>query len=111
LGKGVVLAVETFPARDVVKNHHSIPGFELGHISANRCHHTRRFMTKDAGRGVRSRSNLLEVGPADAAGVHSKEKFACTDPRNWDGLNADVTDAAIHRRLHGGGNRFGLLRG
>src|ERR1700691_1078203 len=103
LGKGPMLAVETLPARDVVKDHHSIAGFELGHISANRSHHTRRFMTKDAGRGVRSRRNLLEVGATDAAGVDSEKKFACTDPRNWDCLHADVTDAAIHRRLHGGG--------
>lgn len=59
---------------------------------------------------MRPGRDLLEVSPTDAAGVDSQEELSGGDLGDWNGFYADVTHAAIHRRLHGGGNRFRLVR-
>ena len=61
-------------------------------------------MAEDARGGVRTGGNLLQIGAADAAGVHPNQDFARADLRNRNGLQADVVDAAIDRRLHGRGD-------
>lgn len=65
-------------------------------------------MAKDAGRGVRTGSDLLQVGTANAAGMNAKQQFAGADFWNGDGFEADVVHAAVDCRKHGCGD--GLSR-
>src|SRR5580698_3189214 len=67
-------------------------------------------MAEDAWRGMRSGRNLLEVSTADAASVDPQQQFSRADLRDRNSLHANVADATIHRRLHGGGNRLRLVR-
>ncbi len=58
-------------------------------------------MAEDAGGGVGSGGDFLEVGAADAAGVDFDQDFAGADFGDGDGFEADVVDAAIDGGQHG----------
>ena len=61
-------------------------------------------MSEDAWGGVGAGGDLLQICPADAAGVDADQEFAFADFGDWNSFQADVIDPAIHQRLHGGGN-------
>jgi hypothetical protein len=62
-------------------------------------------VTENAGGGVRTRGNLLEISPTDSAGVNPQQHFAVADLGYGDGLKADVVHATINRSLHSRGDR------
>src|ERR1019366_5089656 len=107
LGEDLVPAVVTFAAGDVMEHHHAIAEFVTGYIFAEGGNHPGGFMAKYPRSGMGPGCNLLQIGAADAAGVHSNQDFARTDPRDRNGLQPDIIDTAINRRLHGCGE--GLL--
>jgi len=53
---------------------------------------------------MRPGGDLLEIGPADSAGVHAKEDLASADLRDRNCFEPDVVYPAIHCRLHGSRN-------
>src|SRR5438477_10529205 len=71
LGKGLVLAVKTLAARDVMEDHHAVAGAIVLDAFSGCSDYAGGFMPKDAGRGMRTGRNFLEVGATDAAGVNA----------------------------------------
>jgi hypothetical protein len=61
-------------------------------------------MAEDAGRGVGSSVNLLEVGAADAACGNLHQEFAGADAGNGNCLHAHIVHAAVDGSPHGGRN-------
>jgi hypothetical protein len=59
-----------------------------------------RLMPEDARCGVRAGAYLLEVGPADAAGVDAEQQFAGCELRYRDGLQAHVVAPTIDGGPH-----------
>src|SRR5207245_9052252 len=53
---------------------------------------------------MRPGGDLLEIGPADSAGVHAKEDLASADLRDRNCFEPDVVHTAVYRRLHRGRN-------
>src|ERR1019366_8412214 len=106
LGEHLMLAIEAFPAGDVVKHHHAVAQFVAGNLFAERSNHTGRFMAKDARGGMGTGCDLLEISAADAAGVNANQDLSRADLRHRDSLHADVVHAAINCRLHGCGERL-----
>jgi hypothetical protein len=64
------------------------------------------LVSEDARGGMRAGGDLLQVRATDATGVHSNQHFSWADLGNWNGLEADIVDAAVHRSLHGRGDRM-----
>ena len=92
-----------------MKHHHAIAEFVADNVFADSGNYSGSFMAKDARGRMRTGGNLLEISAADAAGVDPNQDFSRTDLWDWDGLQPDVVNPAIHRRLHGCGD--GLLTG
>jgi hypothetical protein len=63
-------------------------------------------VAEDAGGGMRSGGDLLEVGAADAAGVDAQEQFSGADGGHGNGFEADVIDSPVNGSQHGGWNRL-----
>ena len=57
-------------------------------------------MAKDARRRMRAGMDLLQVGPANSAGMHSNQHFAGTDRRHRHLFETNIVNAAIDRGLH-----------
>lgn len=53
---------------------------------------------------MRSGADLLEVGPANTAGMHSNQRLSWANAGDRHGLYANIIDAAIDSRLHVRGN-------
>ena len=101
LGEGFVPAVVALAAGDVVKDDDTIAGREASHSGTDGRDNARGFVAEDAGRGVGSGGNFLEVSAADAAGMDAKEQFARADRRHRNGFQADVIDSAVDGGEHG----------
>src|SRR5512146_361664 len=85
-----------------MEDHDAVPDGEIANACAGGNDVSGGFMAEDARGRVRAGGNLLEVSAADAAGMHADEEFAGTNPRDWDGLHADVVDAVINGGKHVG---------
>ncbi len=59
---------------------------------------------------MRAGVNLLQVGPADSAGVNLDQHLTHADLRHWYRLDADIVHAAIHRSAHGRWHRMNVAR-
>jgi hypothetical protein len=104
LGEGFVAAVVAPAAGDVMKDNDPVAGLESAHSGAYGRDYAGGFMAEDAGRRVRSGSNLLEVGATDAAGVNADEQLPGAYLGDGDGFEADVIYSAIDGGEHGGRN-------
>src|ERR1700722_7863012 len=101
LGKSFLAAVVAIGAGNVMEDSHPVAhGKGLNPLPhcGNRAH---GLMAKDAGCGVRSSMDFLEVGTADAAAVYPYEHFSRSNRRHSNGLNPDVVHSAIDSGLHG----------
>jgi len=84
----------------MVKDNNAVSRLEILDARSQRGYHARSFMTEDARRGVRAGGNLLEIGAADAAGVHPEQQFSRTYFGDGNRFQTDVVHAAIHGRQH-----------
>jgi hypothetical protein len=109
LGEGLVLAIETLTARDVVEDHNAVARAVGLDAFADRRHHAGGLVAEDARGGMRTGGDLLEVGAADTAGVNANEHFSGANGGYWNSLEADIIHAAVDGGLHNRGNR--MLRG
>jgi len=105
LGKGLMPAVITAPTWDVMKHHDAVARVKAAHAAAGRGDYAGGLVAKDTRRGMRSGSDFLQVGAADAASVNTNQKFAGADLWDWDVFQANVVDAAINRCPHARGHR------
>jgi hypothetical protein len=90
----------------MVKDHHAIAGPVVAYSLAHRCDHSGSFMAENPGRGMGTGGDLLEVRAANSTRVDPYQHLAGADLGNRDSLEADIVDAAIHRSLHGCGDRM-----
>jgi hypothetical protein len=84
-----------------MKDDDAVAGLENVNASADGGDYPGGFVAEDAGCGVRSGGNFLEVGAADPAGVNFQQKFAGTDGGNGNGFEANVIHAAVDGGTHG----------
>src|SRR5579863_6779334 len=101
-------AVITVAAGNVMEHHHAIANLKLFDAFAARRNYAGGLVSENAWRRMRTRSNFLQIGAADAAGMDAHQDLARPDLRNRNRLQADIVDAAIHRSLHGRGYRTAL---
>jgi hypothetical protein len=95
LREGFMTAVVALAAWDVMKDDDAIAGLENVYASADGGDYSGSFVAEDAGRGVRSGGNFLEVGAADSAGVNFEQKLARADGGNGNGFETNVIHAAV----------------
>jgi len=98
---GVLAAVVTIPARHMVEDHHPITDGKVSHRRAGGDDGTCRFMAKNSRRRVRTRMNLLQIRPANAARGNPDQDFPRADLRHRNCFYTYIVNAAIHRRAHG----------
>jgi hypothetical protein len=84
-----------------MEEHHPVANLKFCNIFSGGGHCPGRFMSEDAGRRVGSSSNFLQIGAADAAGVHLNQDFAGPNGWNWYRLQPDIVYAMINSRGHG----------
>ncbi len=106
LGEGLVLAVETLAAWDVVEDHNPVAGAVVLHGVADGGDYAGGFVSEDARGRMGTGGDLLEVGAADAAGVNAEEHLTVGDLGYGDGFEADVVYATVDCGLHGRGDRM-----
>ncbi len=106
LGECLMFAVVTMAAWDVVECHDSVAGLESDNVGACEFDDSGGFVSEDAGRGMGASCDLLKIGAADTAGMHSNENFSSADFRNRYGFEPHVIFSAIDSRPHGGWNSF-----
>src|ERR1035438_2888684 len=82
--------IKALSARDVMEDHDTGAGTVVLYAFADCGDDAGGFVSEDAGCGMGTGGNLLEVGAADAAGVDADEHFSSTDLGNGQGLHADV---------------------
>lgn len=104
LGEGLVKAVVTSAARNVVENDHAISRSELADSGADGRDYAGSFVTEDAGRGVRSGGDLLEIRAANSAGMDPEQEFTSADLRDRNSLQSDVVYPAVDGCQHGCGD-------
>ena len=88
----------------MVVGHRPVPYLEalnpLAHTRDRSCH----LMPEDTRRRVRPRVDLLQVRPADPAGINVQQYLAGTDLRHRHRLHPHIVDAAVdgghHRPRH-----------
>jgi hypothetical protein len=90
LREGFMTAVVALAAWDVMKDDDAIAGLENVYASADGGDYSGSFVAEDAGRGVRSGGNFLEVGAADSAGVYADEQLSGADRGDGNRLQANV---------------------
>src|SRR5215467_3868188 len=93
-----------------MEDHHTIANLEARHARTDCGDDACRLMSKDARRRVRTCRDLLEISPADAAGMNTDQNLARADLRHWYGLHADVIFAVVNGCTHGRGDGFGHTR-
>src|SRR6266550_5909208 len=101
LCEGLLAAVVALAARDVMVCHHAVADCEAADLLANSHNRPRHLMSEDARRIMRAGVNLLQVGPADSAGVNLDQHLTHADLRHWDRLDTNIVQASIHRSTHG----------
>src|ERR1700739_313428 len=79
LREGLVPAVKTVTAGNVMKDHHPVAGTVLRDALADRGYYAGGFVSEDARGGMGAGRNLLQIGAADSARVHADQHFAGTD--------------------------------
>jgi hypothetical protein len=109
LGEGLVAAVVALAAGDVVENYDPIAGSKAGDAGTCGCDYPGGFMAENAWGGMRSGSNFLEVGAADATGVNPYQQLSGTNLRDGDSFEADVIYTSVNRRQHSGGDGLRLV--
>src|ERR1700733_6303114 len=102
LRKGLVAAVKTFCARDVMEDDNAVAHAEFVDALAHFCDDAGRLMTENTRRRMRARCNFLEISAADSAGVDAHQNLTPPDLGHGNFFQAHVVDAAIdggpHRR-------------
>jgi hypothetical protein len=101
LCEGALAAVEALATGEVMEGHYAVADDEAAHAFADDRDGARHLMPIDAGSGVRTGVNLLEVGAADAAGVDPNQHFAAADFGYGDRLGPDIVWSVIDSSLHG----------
>ena len=92
---------KTVQTRDMVKGDNTVSGSERLNPGSNRHYLSGRLMPVDTGRGQQVVLDLLEVGVADAAALHSHQKFARSNDGYGDRLDAHSAVALVDGSVHG----------
>ncbi len=100
LREGLLAAVVALTARNVVVRHHAIANRKAADAFSHANNRARHLMPEDARRIMRASVNLLQVRPADPAGVDLDQHLACADLRHRNRFDTDIIYAAIHRGAH-----------
>ena len=96
LREGLLAAVETFAAGDVMEGHHTVADCELRSIA--RGDGPGHLVPEDARPGMRVGMDLLEVRAADAAGIDADEHLVRADLRCGDLLYFHLVLRHVGRR-------------
>ncbi len=83
-----------------MENHHPLADLIFADACTGGDNHTGRLVSENARRGVRTGGDLLQVGPANAAGVDPHQQLAGANCWNRNLLQPHVIHAAIHGRAH-----------
>ena len=110
LREGLLAAVVALAARNVVVRHHAVADCEAADALADPHNRARHLVSEDARRIVRTGVNLLQVGPADSAGVDLDQHLACADLGHRNRLDTNIVHAAIDRGAHGCRHRIDVAR-
>ncbi len=106
LRKGLLAAIETSAAGDVVERHYAMADRETAYPGAHTSHRTGHLMPKHPRRSVRSAVNLFQVRPADPAGIEAHQHLTGTDLGNRHCLCCHLIRRAIDRGAHRAWNRL-----
>src|SRR5262249_7526862 len=101
LGENLLAAVIALTAGNMVEDHDAVAFGKALYALAPAYNLPRHLVTKDPWSRMRAGGNLLEIGSADAAGMHAHQQLSWTDIRNGHGFQANIVLAAVHCRLHG----------
>ena len=85
-------------------DHHPLADCKPGHALAGGDDGSGHLMAEDARRGVRTKVNLLQVRPADAAGGNLNQQLSWANHRHGHRLQAQIVDAVVNDGPHGGRN-------
>ncbi len=94
LREGLLAAVVALAAGDVVVRHHAVADRKAADAFAYANNRARHLVSEDARRVVRPGVDLLQVRPADPAGVDLDQHLARADLRHWNRLDTDI----VHSR-------------
>ena len=84
-----------------MKDHHAIARTVAANVRANGGDGAGGFVAEDAGSGMGSGGNFLEVGAADAAGMDADENFFSANFGDRNSFRADVVHAVVDGGQHG----------
>ncbi len=108
LREGLLAAVVAFAAGDVMVRHHAVADCEAAYALAYPHNRPRHLMPEDTRRIVRAGMNLLQVRPADSAGVDLDQHLAGADLGHRNRLDTNIVHPAIDRGTHGGWHRINV---
>jgi hypothetical protein len=109
LSEGLVAAVVTLAAGDVMKDYDPVAGGVFCDSGAYGRDDAGGFMSEDARGGVGAGSDLFQVCAANAAGVHAEEQLSRADGGDGDGFKADVVYSSVDGSQHRRRNRLAMV--
>src|SRR5580693_773342 len=100
LRKKFPFAVKTIAARNVMKTHHPVAGFELGYACADLYHRASQLVPQYLRRRHKPMMDFLDVRATYPASRHAKQQLAFANFRNRHRFDDDLPLSAIHPRAH-----------